>query len=177
MAHLPLTGVNVTVLNFVAIDQARRLAAETVRTSDEGEYASMDMGEFYMGQATGTAWTYAVLLAVAGAIALVMTWIARRHGVTAPLLAGLVVFAIPFLFLLLMVTLGMPFWLSGATGEPVPEVLGDGPPWYLAAITTQTSLAAVAYIAGVALMLRGGGVRRPGHPVRGRPADETGPVP
>jgi hypothetical protein len=177
MAHLPLTGVNVTVLNFVAIDQARRLAAETMRTSDKGEYGSMSVGEFYMRQAAETAWTYAVLLAVAGAIVLVMTWTARRHGVTAPLQAGLVVFALPFLFLLLMVTMGMPFWLSGATGEPVPEVLGDGPPWYLTAITTQTSLAAVAYIAGVALMFWGGVVRRSGHPVRGRPAGEIGPIP
>ncbi|AWS46820.1 hypothetical protein DKM19_41520 [Streptosporangium sp. 'caverna'] len=167
MAHLPLTGVNVTVLTFVAIDQALRLAAETMRTSDKDEYTNMGTGEFYMGQAAGTAWTYAMLLAVAGAIALVMTWIARRHGVTAPLRAGLVVFAIPFLFLLLVVTLGMPFWLSGANGEPVPKVLGDGPPWYLTAITTQTSLAAVAYIAGAVLMLRGGGVRRPGHQAAG----------
>ncbi|MFC7647677.1 hypothetical protein ACFQX6_49670 [Streptosporangium lutulentum] len=145
-----------------------------MRAGGENEFGGV--GEFYLfylDQATETAWTYAALLAVAGAITLVLTWTARRHGVTAPLLAGLGVFGIPFFLLLLMVTMGMPFWLSGATGEPVPLAIGDGPPWYLPALVTQTSLAAVAYVASVALMLRGRGR----HPARGRPPGEIGPVP
>ncbi|MER7500902.1 hypothetical protein AB0L05_04475 [Nonomuraea pusilla] len=155
MSHLPLVAASVTVLNFVAIDQTRRLAAERVRTSSQDEYAGA--GEFYLAQAFATAWRYAPLLAVAGVIALVLTVLVRRYGVTAPLLVGLGVVGLPLLFLLLLVSLATPFVLSGAGGEPVPEVLGTGPNWYPPAIFTQVSLAALAYVVTVALMLRAAG--------------------
>ncbi|WP_285777334.1 hypothetical protein [Microtetraspora sp. NBRC 13810] len=151
---LPLSGAVVTVLNLVAIGQARRQAEETFRR-DPDHYTGA--GEFYLDQATRTTWTYALALAVAGAGALALAGLARRHGVTAPLLVALGVAGPPLLFLWLLLAGGTPFVLGGASGEPVPVVAGDGPPWYLPAILTQTSLAALAYVVSVALILRAAG--------------------
>ncbi|WP_155361245.1 hypothetical protein [Acrocarpospora macrocephala] len=62
----------------------------------------------------------------------------------------------PSLFLLLAAPMASPFVLSGASGEPVPQVLADGPGWYLPAIATQVSLAGIAYAVIMALMVRAG---------------------
>ncbi|MEO3859427.1 hypothetical protein [Acrocarpospora sp. B8E8] len=157
MRHLPLVAVSVTLLNFVAIHQADLLAAEAAR-ANPGEYAN---GDFYLDGAPATAWTHGAILGIAGVVALVLAGIARRRGVSAPLLVGLGVAGLPYLFLLL----AAPFVLSGASGEPVPQVLADGPGWYLPAIATQVSLAGIAYAVIMALMVRAGS-RQPARPWR-----------
>jgi hypothetical protein len=153
MRHLPLAGLTVTVLSFVAIVQANQIAHEAVRTSKDEYYAGV--GTNYLEQAIRIAGTYGVVLAVAGVIALVLAAMWRRSGISAPLLVVQGVVGLPLLLLLLVVSLGTPFQLSGAADEPFPEVLGSGPIWYLPAILTQTSLAAVAYIASVVMLIRG----------------------
>ncbi|GAA3803807.1 hypothetical protein GCM10022226_24490 [Sphaerisporangium flaviroseum] len=155
MAHLPLVRVNVTVLTFVALGQAGPIAREQVRAAPPDHYAGV--GEMYLEQATRIAGHYAVALAAAGAIALVLAAIAWRAGASARLLVVMGVAGIPFMFLLLLVSAGTPFMFSGAGDEPVPEVLGSGPSWYLPAILTQTSLGALAYIACVVLLVRTAG--------------------
>lgn len=153
MAHLPLAGVNVTVLNFIAIHQAGRIAREEVRRAPADQYAGV--GDVYLEQATRIAWHYAVLLVIAGVIALALAGLAWRGGVSPPLLFAQGLAGLPFLLLLLVVSAGTPLMLSGAGDEPFPEVLGSGPTWYLPAIITQTSLGAVAYLASVVLLIRG----------------------
>ncbi|WP_248961832.1 hypothetical protein [Sphaerisporangium perillae] len=153
LVHLPLAGANVAVLNFVAIGQAERMARETVRGPDGEQYAGV--GEFYMEQATKVAWNFAVLFAAAAAVTLVLAAVARRAGVSAPLLVAHGVAGLPYLLLLVAAAPASPFMLSGASGEPVPEVLHSGPAWYMPAVVTLTSLAAVAFIAGQVLLIRG----------------------
>ncbi|GES23127.1 hypothetical protein Aple_060260 [Acrocarpospora pleiomorpha] len=152
MRHLPLVAVSVTLLNFVAIGQADLLAAEAVR-ANPGEYAN---GDFYLDGVPAAAWTHGAILGVAGVVALVLAGIARRRGVSAPLLVGVGVAGPVYLFLLLAAAMASPFVLSGASGEPVPQVLADGPGWYLPAIATQVSLAGLAYAVIMALMVNAG---------------------
>lgn len=141
LLHLPLTGVHVTVLTFVAIGQASRIAQEEVRAAARGKLFS-GAHLFYLENAAELAWTYAVLFTVAGTIALALAVIAWRAGDHPALAAALGVAGLPFLLLLLVVSAGTPFMLSGAADEPVPSILGSGPDWYFPAILTQTALGA-----------------------------------
>jgi hypothetical protein len=161
LLHLPLTGVHVTVLTFVAIGQASRIAQEEVRAAARGKLFS-GAHLFYLENAAELAWTYAVLFTVAGTIALALAVIAWRAGDHPALAAALGVAGLPFLLLLLVVSAGTPFMLSGAADEAVPPILGSGPDWYFPAILTQTALGAVAYVASVVALIKGVRPRRAG---------------
>ncbi|GAA0839848.1 hypothetical protein ACFQVD_30810 [Streptosporangium amethystogenes subsp. fukuiense] len=152
LGHLPLIGVLVTVFGSVAIGQTERLAHQEARAA-AGEYAGA--GLFYLEHATGTVWRYAVLLAVAGALALMLAAVVHRTGIRAPLLVVHGMAGVPLLLLLLVVSFATPFAVSGAADEPVPPVLGSGPEWYFPALLTQTFLGAFAYVTATVLLIRG----------------------
>ncbi|GIH78461.1 hypothetical protein [Planobispora longispora] len=141
LSQLPLLGLTIPVLDFVAIGQAGPLADGEVRAAPD-YYAD---GKFYLENAAGFAWTHTALFAVAGVVALMLALLIRRFGVSPALLAVQGAAGFLFLLLLLAVSVATPFSLSGAADEPVSPVLGSGPDWYLPAVLTQTVLCAVAY--------------------------------
>ncbi|MFC6082034.1 hypothetical protein [Sphaerisporangium aureirubrum] len=152
LGHLPLVGVNITILDLVAAGQAGPIAREEVRAAPAGEYAGV--GDYYLGRLGEPIAMYALLFGLAGVIALVLAGIVWRAGVSTPLLVVHGVMGIPLLVLLLMTSALTPFALSGAGGEPFPEVLASGPGWYLPAVLTHTTLGAAVYVASVVLMIR-----------------------
>ncbi|MFC4533971.1 hypothetical protein [Sphaerisporangium dianthi] len=157
MLQLPLAGAIVAVLNFVAIGEAGRAAREIASGPRAAEYAGA--GDSYIGPVTGAAWTYAALFAAAGAVMLVLAAIAWRTGLSAPLLVAHGVAWPAYLLLLVAASAASPFILSGAGGEPFPEVLHSGPAWYPPAIVTLSSIAAVAAIAVQVMLVRSSAAR------------------
>ncbi|MEO3810247.1 hypothetical protein ABGB17_14700 [Sphaerisporangium sp. B11E5] len=152
LAHLSLIGLSVTGLGFVAVSQAGPIARERERADGEGHYAAWG---FYLDQAAATARGYAVMFALVAVAAPALAAVTWRFGVSAPLLAGLGVLTPPFLVLMIAMSAATPFTLSGASGEPVPDVLSSGPEWYQPAVVTHSVLGATAYVAILALLLRG----------------------
>ncbi|GII77813.1 hypothetical protein Sru01_27950 [Sphaerisporangium rufum] len=147
--HLALAGLNMTVLTMVAVDQARRIARLDF---DPARHAST--GESYLTGVADSGWVYAALLAAAAVALAAPSLIAWRAGVSAPLLVWSGAVGCPILLLMVVTSLGMPFFVAGGGGEPVPAVISDGPPRYLPATIVQSCLGGLAYLAVAVLLVR-----------------------
>ncbi|MGP3955951.1 hypothetical protein ACTWPT_08135 [Nonomuraea sp. 3N208] len=131
----------ITVLSFAGIDEARRIVR-----SDR-------VGLSFLEDAETGAWAYTVLFVV---VVVGLIVLARRvwiRGGTAGTQAAVVTSGLAYLLLLTLAVSYTPFTI-GNTDEAVPDVVIEGPVWYVPAVRAALLCVAAALTAASLLLMR-----------------------